>query len=174
MARAEEQKAARRDAKASRACIQCGIDISDKRAHARFCGQRCMDAWRNGLRAAERLEAKAGMDRPCLFCRASLPPERNINAEFCDWRCRSKYRRSQTYGLTVVELNELLAQHAVCAICATDAWGEKGPQVDHNHATGAVRGILCTSCNNGLGRFKDDPTLLRAAADYLDRGVPLP
>lgn len=71
------------------------------------------------------------------------------------------------YGLTKQELDLLLAQHEMCAICKTDAWGKKGPQVDHDHATGRVRGILCSNCNNGLGRFADDPVRLRAAADYL-------
>ncbi|MGD9749781.1 MAG: endonuclease VII domain-containing protein [Acidimicrobiia bacterium] len=83
--------------------------------------------------------------------------------------CKSRARRHETYGLTREELNLLLAQHDVCAICGTAAWGKKGPQVDHCHATGAVRGVLCTSCNNGLGRFKDDPERLESAAAYLRR-----
>ena len=40
---------------------------------------------------------------------------------------------------------------------------------DHDHATGRHRDLLCLSCNNGIGYFYDNPALLRAAADYIER-----
>ena len=55
-----------------------------------------------------------------------------------------------------------------CAICkATKDYQALG--VDHCHKTKKLRGLLCSGCNTGLGQFKDDPTLLRKAADYLER-----
>jgi hypothetical protein len=60
-----------------------------------------------------------------------------------------------------------LAQNSVCAICGSDRWGHKGPAIDHDHITGSIRGILCSNCNQGLGRFHDDPARLLAAARYL-------
>jgi len=77
------------------------------------------------------------------------------------------HRRPEKYGLSRDELSLLLEQNAVCAICQTDNWGRKGPVVDHDHATGKVRGILCVNCNVGIGNLGDDPARLRAALAYL-------
>lgn len=57
----------------------------------------------------------------------------------------------------------LEAQGGLCAICMT----APAVHVDHDHATGAVRALLCFNCNGGLGQFKDDWDVLRAAAEYV-------
>jgi hypothetical protein len=69
------------------------------------------------------------------------------------------------YGLEPEEWDAMLiAQSGRCDICNEPM---RNPQTDHCHNTGVVRGLLCINCNTGLGRFKDDPSLLRAALDYL-------
>lgn len=75
------------------------------------------------------------------------------------------YRLRKVYGLTVEEYEaRLKAQKNRCAICQKKL---TRPNLDHCHKTGKVRGFLCTSCNNGLGAFKDKPDLLMRAAEYL-------
>lgn len=89
----------------------------------------------------------------------------------CSVDCKIRSRRHEAYGLSHDELKLLLEQHDQCAVCRSEDWGKKGPQVDHCHETGKVRGILCINCNNGIGRFADDPARLRVAADYLERAM---
>lgn len=77
------------------------------------------------------------------------------------------------YGITPEDYDLMLrAQGGVCAICgeaeASDATGKR-LAVDHCHATGRVRGLLCANCNQGIGQFKDDAARMRAAADYVER-----
>ena len=76
---------------------------------------------------------------------------------------RDYFRR--THGLLPADLKELRrAQDDRCAICL-----ERSPQhVDHDHATGRVRGLLCFLCNVALGHMRDRPALLRRGAAYLE------
>ena len=76
----------------------------------------------------------------------------------------------RTYGMTIEQFDAMLAaQDGVCAICRQPRPEERTLHVDHDHATGAVRGLLCFKCNNALGDFDDSLALFEAAASYLDR-----
>lgn len=76
---------------------------------------------------------------------------------------------SHKFGISIEEYDLLLdAQNFECAICTIDMDDvQKEFAVDHDHATGKIRGLLCERCNHGLGHFKDDIVRLQAAIDYL-------
>jgi hypothetical protein len=101
-----------------------------------------------------------GLCTPCY-----MREDRNTRAR------RQTLRRSmlkQNYGLTEEQEASMRdAQGDACAVCRQ--LFTSTPRVDHCHATGAVRGLLCHKCNVGLGVFDDDPERLRHAADYLER-----
>lgn len=82
-----------------------------------------------------------------------------------------EFRLKKAFGISLAEYDAMLAkQDFRCAICGTDEpMTESGVFcVDHNHETGAVRGLLCSHCNKGLGCAKDDTNILYAMIEYLE------
>jgi len=80
----------------------------------------------------------------------------------------TRYRRLKKYGLDATAFEALLkAQHGKCAICARAFGDGVRLHVDHCHASNVVRGLLCSTCNSGLGHFKDNEEFLMSAAKYL-------
>jgi hypothetical protein len=74
--------------------------------------------------------------------------------------------RAQSHGLSLQAYRAMRErQKNVCGICKTPG---KPLCVDHCHATGKVRGLLCRDCNLGLGNYKDKPVFTRAATAYLE------
>lgn len=86
------------------------------------------------------------------------------------------------YGLTPEDVAVMLDQQdGCCALCGdrpgplengwykTGHFRESGLVIDHDHTTGAVRGMVCSNCNTGLGLLKEDPERLRRAIAYIQR-----
>jgi hypothetical protein len=70
------------------------------------------------------------------------------------------------FGITRAEFDEMVrAQEGRCAICTVPT---KRLVVDHDHESGQIRGLLCGSCNLGIGNLKDDTDNLRSAIRYLE------
>lgn len=84
-------------------------------------------------------------------------------------------RRPSTYhGLTRKAVMErLVAQGGACAICRKPDLKGKDVHGDHDHVTGAFRGVLCRGCNTGIGMIGESPVKLRAAAAYIERHAEL-
>ena len=83
---------------------------------------------------------------------------------------RSKdMRLRRIFGITLSQYEDMFRlQNGGCAICHKQNLNGRRLAVDHNHATGTVRGLLCHKCNVGLGHFFDNAEAIRAAADYLE------
>ena len=62
----------------------------------------------------------------------------------------------------------IIEQEMRCAICGVEFRNTREIKTDHDHSTGKARGLLCNSCNVGLGHFRDKPNLLAAAWRYLE------
>lgn len=112
---------------------------------------------------------KRGRHGWCNDCRRAY--QRKANKEWIKQaphlRAASKRKAVlKKYGLTPAQYAELSdKQGGVCAICGTI----ENFHVDHCHASGRVRGLLCAKCNRGIGHFNDDPGLLIKAIAYLER-----
>jgi hypothetical protein len=78
-----------------------------------------------------------------------------------------RVQRIRAYGITVEDFDRMLEeQNGGCYICGqTDA--NRALSIDHDHATGKVRGLLCSNHNRALGLLADDPDLVLAAHKYL-------
>lgn len=82
---------------------------------------------------------------------------------------RRKSNLKTRFGITVEQYETMfLNQNGRCAICGREPDLQR-LHVDHDHKTGRVRGLLCMTCNTALGKFSDDPELLRKAIEYLER-----
>lgn len=172
-------------AEITKVCVSCGCEKSEddfpwadkkrgfRRRSCRPCyseikkvtTRRYNEGHRDQINAAGRAYHEANRDKrnaARMQRHHEIPPE-----------VRKNKRLMASFGITVEQYNEMLArQDGVCAICREpETMIRKGRllplHVDHDHDTGAVRGLLCGRCNTGIGMFADDPDRLVAATTYL-------
>lgn len=128
------------------------------------------------------------VERPCGTCAKAFKTQvRTIargGGRFCSKKCNPSYAPKEPaasknrrynlkrYGLTPAEYAGMFAaQGGVCKVCSEPPRGEGRfgrLVVDHDHASGRVRGLLCSSCNRGIGWLRDSVPLLRKAVEYLE------
>ena len=153
-----------------RICRVCSEEFQPYRDNQLECSRKCRDAhpermqWRrdNSSRSAARPANKArANDR-----------RRGTERE----QLSRRKQRLRRYGLTIEQYDAMLAdQQGLCALCGKppsnpDGIGVAGRlHVDHDHETGRVRSLLCLNCNHGVGSFRDDPEVMRRAAEYVER-----
>lgn len=84
------------------------------------------------------------------------------------YQANSKFGK---YGITEDDYNDMfVSQNGKCGICGKHQTEIKAAlHIDHNHKTGRVRGLLCSSCNFGIGHLQDDIKILRCAILYLNK-----
>lgn len=97
-----------------------------------------------------------------------------INKTYRERKRHMRYKIKKYFNLTLDEYNQMFIERDnKCDICNNpeSAKHQNGKTralaLDHCHETGKIRGLLCTSCNRGIGLLKDNITLLENAVEYL-------
>lgn len=114
------------------------------------------------MRYYHKHKAKRCSDRMTYYWKHRETEKRKCNE-------RAHFRK---YGMTLKEKSEILwGQKGLCAICGTSNCTRIEWHTDHDHKTGAFRGIICRHCNHMLGQAKDNPATLMSAVIYLTKGA---
>lgn len=122
----------------------------------------------------ERAKTRESKNIPATCCTVCKKPytearPRSKTGRRCQPCSTARNRASllaRKYGMSVSAYTAMRTeQDGCCALCSTP---DDRLVVDHDHATGSVRRLLCITCNAGLGSFKDTPWLLRLAAEYVE------
>lgn len=151
-------------------CPNCAKVYNTTRAARIYCTIACQKAATKAIEVAERRAALT--DQTCPVCSVvfRISGETGSSRVYCSKKCKTRARAwSVKYGLEPDQFRVLMeSQDGRCAICQVGIEVFMS-HVDHNHVTGAVRGLLCMACNVGLGHFRDDRVLIQAADAYLAR-----
>jgi protein-arginine kinase activator protein McsA len=111
---------------------------------------------------------KSGYRSYCKDCNNKYYANRRIEkykqVREYEKKFHTERRLRYEYGITMETYKDMLkSSNGKCAICEK----ESKLVIDHCHSTGKVRGLLCQTCNKGLGLFYDNKETLNRAIDYL-------
>jgi hypothetical protein len=176
-AKQREYRRLRGPRKPAEKCSACGgpRDL-DRKGHPSY----CRDCWnakqreyreenRERINAQRREYVKVHPIKPtprCGRCGKVRDPSDTGSKAYCR-ACNTEVHREYVFGITKAEYEAMRDEQGnACAICRKVTG--RTLHLDHDHKTNVVRGLLCDSCNLGLGKFRDDPALLRRAAEYLE------
>jgi hypothetical protein len=102
-------------------------------------------------------------ERTAKYLKDKLWKEANKDSDIMHRR-KSRWK---SQGIDPVIAEKYFVEHqGKCDLCGESS--TRTFHIDHCHTTGKIRGVLCSTCNSGLGMFKDSQRLLVAAIDYLN------
>lgn len=166
--------------------MQLALSMPSRKVHQWDPCPKCgTDAWWKRQRSASEGRRPGALSYKCIACHRTwtrrkfrISPERFLHTEGACAYCRKAFERTHPQQLyctircrRAVEIARREHRRAPpnepCATCGTVTklvW-------DHDHETGRFRGWLCNHCNGALGFGRDDPRILRALAQYLERAA---
>jgi hypothetical protein len=185
----EKQGKFKRDVRAEtresdpKTCIKCGVEkpLSEytfhnrnKGQHRNFCHE-CEKAWirdyHKSPQGKEKQKEWIGQNKEKIEEYKRVYRNDTVRRERSKAYHRARFLR-ESFNMTVDDYMVMFQeQDGKCAICGSETisnGNRKNFCVDHDHATGRVRGLLCHNCNVSVGLMKDSPSLLRKAATYLE------
>ena len=140
-------------------------DFENRQGWRKFCSIECRE---KNEASKERYQKIQPSPRDCIQCGTSFI---SLKGKLCSDACREARRHDKKFRghpISRDEFNALeKAQEGRCKICKK----EKPLVIDHCHAEGHVRGLLCKQCNSGLGMFYDNIAYLSEAIEYLSSGT---
>ncbi len=124
---------------------------------------------RDRVLAAKRAWRKKNLKKVIAGERAAEGRRRHSKKRKAWRKANGRQQYLKKYGMTVPQYEALLvAQGGVCAVCRRSCKTGRRLAVDHCHATGRIRGLLCSNCNRAAGLLGDDPVRVAAMARYLE------
>jgi len=180
-------------------CVICGRAFESRNHPSRNLSSTCSKDCRWELRRRRSTPKPIPAEKKCTVCGEVKPIDQfytlkshrpTSGCKSChvvnatEWakenRDRKKmaswaWRINKDYGLSVKEYLVMYERQAgKCAVCLRELelYG-KFTSIDHNHTTGAVRGLLCRQCNSAAGLLSDSSSVARRLAEYLDKHRPV-